>query len=375
MEVPEKSNELIPIMSKLTERVAFDLIRYANCWEDADVLLRGLNPEPGKRFLSIASAGDNSFSLLTANPELVVAVDVNPIQLYVVELKREAIRRFDYKEVLSFLGFESSETRLEQYDLLAPYLSEKVREYWDHHQDFIAEGLIHKGKFEGYFRLFAGKVLPWIHKRKTTDALLSPKSAEEQRAFHDKHWDTWRWRFFFKIFFSKTIMGRYGRDPQFLKEVGVNVGETIYNKATQHLRSAGAQQNFILNYNLTGDFGGLLPHYLQPDNFEKIKANLDKLVVFQGYAEEAIAQHGSFHYMNLSNIFEYMNPELFASTAQGLVNGLEHGGKLAYWNLMVPRSIAQRFPDQVQCNSTLSDELTAVDKGFFYQQFYTDFKL
>lgn len=362
-------------MSKLTERVAFDLIRYANCWEDADVLLRGLNPDQGKRFLSIASAGDNSFSLLTTNPELVVAVDVNPIQLYVVELKREVIRHFEYEQVLEFLGFKPSETRLEQYDFLAPFLSEKTREYWDHHQDFIAEGLIHKGKFEGYFQLFARKVLPWIHKQRTVAQLLSAKSAEEQVAFHDKYWDTWRWRFFFKIFFSKTIMGRYGRDPQFLKEVGVNVGETIYNKASKHLSSSGAQQNFILNYNLTGNFGGLLPHYLQPDNFEKIKANLDKLVVFQGYAEEAIAQHGSFHYMNLSNIFEYMNPELFASTARGLINGLEPGGKLAYWNLMVPRSIAQRFPDEIQCNLKLSDELTAIDKGFFYQQFYTDYKL
>ena len=36
---------------QLTEKVAFDLIRYANCWEDADVLLRGLNPDPGSKIL------------------------------------------------------------------------------------------------------------------------------------------------------------------------------------------------------------------------------------------------------------------------------------------------------------------------------------
>ena len=82
----------------LEENVSFDFIRYANCWEDADVLLKGLDPEENKRFLSIASAGDNSFSLLVSNPELVVAVDVNQNQLFLVELKREAIRQMEYNE-------------------------------------------------------------------------------------------------------------------------------------------------------------------------------------------------------------------------------------------------------------------------------------
>ncbi|MFL5754490.1 MAG: DUF3419 family protein, partial [Bacteroidia bacterium] len=45
---------------QLTERVNFEFIRYANCWEDADVLLEGLAPKNGGRILSIASAGDNS---------------------------------------------------------------------------------------------------------------------------------------------------------------------------------------------------------------------------------------------------------------------------------------------------------------------------
>ena len=40
------------------------IIRYANCWEDASVLLQALNIGPGKRYISIASGGDNTFSLL-----------------------------------------------------------------------------------------------------------------------------------------------------------------------------------------------------------------------------------------------------------------------------------------------------------------------
>ncbi len=362
-------------MDKLTDKVSFEMIRYANCWEDADVLLKGLNPEENKRFLSIASAGDNSFSLLISNPEVVVAVDVNQIQLYLVELKREAIRHLEYEELLAFLGFKHSESRIRTYNKIRQHLRDKTKLYWDEHQEQLSNGIIHEGKFERYFQTFANKVLGWIHTKKRVSELLAEKSKEEQEKYYDKSWNNWRWRFMFKLFFSKTIMGRYGRDPEFLKQVDVHVGRTIYNKAATHLRSVGAQRNFILNYNLTGDFGNLLPHYLEPQNYVLVKENLDKLHVFQGYAEEAIAQYGKFDYMNLSNIFEYMSPEVFENVSKGLINGLNSGGKLAYWNLMVTRSIAQQFPDEITNQGALSKELTAIDKGFFYQQFHLDQKI
>ena len=360
---------------KLTDKVSFEMIRYANCWEDADVLLRGLNPEKGKRFLSIASAGDNSFSLLISNPELVVAVDVNQNQLFLVELKREAIRYLEYEEVLQFLGFKACDNRIRIYNKIRQYLTDKTKVYWDQHKEQLSNGIIHEGKFEKYFQLFADKILPWIHTKKRVSELLSEKSKEEQENYYNTTWNNWRWRFMFKLFFSKTIMGRYGRDPEFLKQVDVHVGRTIYNKAAAHLKGKGAQRNFILNYNLTGYFGDLLPHYLEPQHYVLVKQNLDQLHVFQGYAEDAIAQYGRFDYMNLSNIFEYMSPELFENTAKGLLNGLNSGGKLGYWNLMVTRSIASKFPNEVQNEEALSKALTAIDKGFFYQQFHLDTKL
>ncbi|MNJ91930.1 hypothetical protein D3C87_95850 [compost metagenome] len=362
-------------MEKLTDKVSFELIRYANCWEDADVLLKGLNPEENKRFLSVASAGDNSFSLLVSNPELVVAVDVNQNQLFLVELKREAIRQLEYEEVLQFLGFRPCDNRKELYNRLREYLPVKTQFYWDRHLEQLLKGIIHEGKFERYFQFFADRILPWIHTKKRVTDLLAEKSIEDQETYFTKKWNNWRWKFLFKLFFSKKIMGKYGRDPEFLKQVDVHVGKTIYDKASVHLKSKSAQRNFILNYNLTGDFGNLLPHYLEPHHYEKVKANLDKLHVFRGFAEDAIAEYGTFDYMNLSNIFEYMTPEQFETVAKGLLNGLNPGGKLAYWNLMVTRSIARQFSNEVKNHEQLSNHLSAEDKGFFYQQFHLDQKI
>ncbi len=357
---------------QLTKRVAFDFIRYANCWEDADILLKGLNPSPGKKILSIGSAGDNSFSLLTSNPELVAAVDVSKTQLNLIDLKKVCINTLDYDELLAFLGFRESSKRLQTFDLIKSQLDTSVRDYWDAHLDQIELGIISQGKFEKYFQMFSGKILPWIHSKSKTQQLLSPKSAEEQKIFYDRKWNTWKWRLLFKIFFSKYVMGKYGRDPEFLKEVQVSVSSYILNKAGNHLQSKAAQNNFILRYNLTGTFCDMLPHYLEPANYTLVKQNLERLEVVEGYAEEAVKKFGQFDYMNLSNIFEYMNNDVFATTSNDLIKSMRPGGRLAYWNLMVPRRVSNIFPDSVNYLESLSAELSAQDKGFFYNQFIVD---
>ena len=132
----------------------FSLIRYANCWEDADVLLEGLNAEPGGRHLSIASAGDNSFSLLTTDPDLVVAVDLNPVQLYLTELKKAAIRRFNRKTYLEFAGFRPSKIRLNLFETIKYDLPDSAREYWENHRNVIQNGIVYGGKLEKYFLFF-----------------------------------------------------------------------------------------------------------------------------------------------------------------------------------------------------------------------------
>jgi len=360
---------------KLTETVSFDFIRYANCWEDADILLEGLNPSPGNKILSIASAGDNSFSLLTTNPEMVVAIDINAIQLYLVELKKVCILHLDQPELLAFLGFTPSKDREGVFNKLKSELRSETRQYWEKNLEQIKNGIISQGKFEHYFQLFSSRILPWIHSQKTTEALLETKSEVQQQQFYTDHWNTWRWRLLFKLFFSKYVMGKYGRDPEFLKEVKVPVGQFIFSKAEKHLQSTLAQNNFMLRYNLTGSFGGMLPHYLLPENLEKIRSQLDRLHIVEGYAEDAIKSYGNFHSMNLSNIFEYMNPDLFRKTAMQLSEALETGGRMAYWNLMVPRRISEQLPEKMMFMDKESSELSNRDNGFFYSRFILDKKI
>src|SRR5947199_6315183 len=137
---------------RIEDRARFDLVRYANVWEDGEVLRAALAPAAGKRMLSIASAGDNAFALLAAGAE-VVAADLSAAQLALVELKRAAIRRLGHEEVLGFLGIHrSAADRRSVYERLERDLPATARDFFRERLDEIADGIVHHGKFETYFR-------------------------------------------------------------------------------------------------------------------------------------------------------------------------------------------------------------------------------
>lgn len=345
----------------IEEKVKLDFIRYSNCWEDADVLLKGLNPREGSRIISIASGGDNSFALLSSNPEKVVTIDISEVQLFLCELKKAAFQHLEYEEVLAFTGITNSRKRLYTYGKISPSLSSGARHWWDNHLTLIEKGIVHIGKFERYFTFFRKWILPLIHSRKNNLELFKPKSQEEQTLFYDKKWNTWRWKLFFKMFFSEYVMGKFGRDPEFMKHVTVPVSTFIYDKAAKHLQTVDCQSNYLLQYIHLGCFDTTLPFYLRKENFSSIKSNLKQLEFRKENLLDEL-KGNNFTHLNLSNIFEYISTEEFKNSALYFHQHLPKGSKLFYWNLMCPRSFAEVNPEKFILHKT--SEIP--DMGFFY---------
>jgi len=359
-------------MSELAKQVDFGLIRYANCWEDADVLLHGLSLQPGTDVLCIASAGDNALSLLTTNPTGVHCVDVSMVQLYLLELKQMAFAELEYNELLQLLGVEEAtlQIRVELYQKIRQRLSSAAQQYWDEHIAIIERGIIYSGKFENYFAKFRNYILPLAHNKTRIRELLAVKSEEEQKRFYDNKWNTLRFRLLMNFFFSKYVLGKYGRDPKFLEHIKIPVAQYIRQRTEQQLRSAQSQTNYFLHMIFTGRFGDNRPHYLREENFRVIKSNIDKLSITQMSAEQAIVANKYDAYC-LSNIFEYISDEQFKAIAESWAEHIPADAKLAYWNLMAPRSFSEIDP-QHYIYDTLCDELTKRDKGFFYSRFITE---
>ncbi len=83
-------NQPPPTTTEAAARADFSQIRYAQVWEDADILLTALDIQPTDTVVSIASAGDNALALLGAGAARVVALDLNPAQLACLELRVSA---------------------------------------------------------------------------------------------------------------------------------------------------------------------------------------------------------------------------------------------------------------------------------------------
>ena len=360
-------------MSKGIEaRAKFDKIRYANCWEDPELLLEGF--DNGKKYISIGSAGDNSLSLLVKNPELVYAVDLSIPQIACCELKKYAIKFLDYENFLKLLGFKTCNSRLEIYTSIKENLSLQSRYYFEHNPEIIKDGIIQQGKFEHYFQLFANRIMPLVHNQKNLTELFLPKSIQAQKMFYDKTWNNWRFKALFKVFFNKFVMGRLGRDKEFFKYVDTAmISKNIKERADRALRDVPTWNNPYVNYILLNNFDYALPHYAKEENFDIIKQNIDTLEIKTGTINKVAQNSGiKFDGFNLSDIFEYMDKDLFKEVSSQLLSVSNIGAKFCYWNMMVDRRISEILPENFEYKKELSQKLYLKDRAFFYKDFIID---
>lgn len=357
-------------MTEAATRADFSAIRYAQVWEDADVLVQALAPLENQTCLSIASAGDNVLALLSFAPVKVVAVDLNPSQLACVELRVAAYRALEHSELLELIGSRPSRRRSALYQRCRKLLSSTTAAFWDAHAIEIENGIGDAGKFERYFKLFRTRVLPLVHSRKRVERLLAGGDLARREAFYASEWDTLRWRLLFKIFFSRFVMGRCGRDPAFFRYVQGSVAERILSRTRYALTALDPAANPYLQWILTGTHTSALPFGLRPENFERVRQNLDRLEIAHGSIEEYLDKHPDLRFdrYNLSDIFEYMSPENFRNLLERLIAASRPGARLVYWNMLAPRTRPEELAPRLRPLSGLAQKLFAQDKAWFYSR-------
>lgn len=362
------------MQSEAAQNADFSAIRYAQCWEDADILLEGLAIRPGDTCLSIASAGDNSLAMLALGAGRVIALDLNPAQLACLELRVAAYRELTHAELLELIGSQPSLQRSQLYRRCRSLLKPDSRTFWDGHAAEIETGIGGAGKFEHYFALFRERIMPLVHSRSTVERLLAGGDTAARENFYRVEWDSWRWRLLFRVFFSRFVMGWLGRDPSFFRYVQGSVADRILARTRHALTFLNPADNPYLQWILTGRHTSALPFALRQENFEAIRANLDRLEWHCQPLEQFLEQEGAdaIDRFNLSDIFEYMSEENYKLLLEKLVHAGRTGGRLAYWNMLAPRSRPESMMDSLMSLSIEADRLFRQDKAFFYSAFIVE---
>jgi S-adenosylmethionine-diacylglycerol 3-amino-3-carboxypropyl transferase len=361
-------------VAEISARADFSMVRYAQCWEDARILLAALQIRPGDRCLSIASAGDNTLALLSRGPQQVIALDLSPAQLACLELRVAAFRRLEHGELLQLLGYRPCPDRRDLYRRCRGRLSPTVRAFWDARPEEVAGGIANCGKFERYLALFRNYVLSLVHPPDRVARLLAGGSAAARRAFYEREWDTWRWRWLFRIFCSRFALGRLGRDPSFFAYVEGRVADRLLARARYAMTTLDPSTNPYLQWILAGPRTGVLPFAFRPENFAAIRDNLDALEWRLQSLEAFLDQTGPrcIDRFNLSDIFEYMSPERYHQLLGQLVRTGRPGGRLAYWNMLVPRRRPAQLAGRLMRLDSLSRRLHQQDRAFFYGDFVVE---
>lgn len=356
--------------AEIAGKARFDQIRYAQLWEDADVLTAALGPRQGATLVSICSAGDNALAMLTLDPARVVVLDLSPAQIACLRLRIGAFQTLTHPEFLELMGAWASTRRGALLDKATASLDAETRAFWRALRTEVARhGAGGVGKFERYFRVFRTRLLPLVHSRRTIDDIFVSRPKDQRAIFLDRRFNTWRWRLLLNVFFSRFVMGRMGRDKAFFDHVDGSVADHVARRIRHAAVDCDPADNPYLHWILRGGHGAALPMTWRAEHYDTIRSRLGRLDIRLGALETFVETGETADGFNLSDIFEYMSPDVFEQVYGQILKAANPGARLVYWNMMAPRRVPLAFAARIVPQTAREDELKAQDKAFFYSDF------
>jgi S-adenosylmethionine-diacylglycerol 3-amino-3-carboxypropyl transferase len=351
-------------------------VRYSQVWEDHRVLERALDIGLDDTVLSITSGGCNTLALALAGARRVVAVDISGAQSALLELKIAAARALDYEQFVAFLGARDCGRRLILYPKVRQLLTTEGRAFWDARRSLVSAGVIGCGRLERYLSGFSGGILERHGLGAAARTLMELDDLPDQRGLFARNFTDRAFVNDFHRYFARAALSDGARHRSQFRYVGeIDVAAYLWGRFRHACTELPARGNFYLEYMLTGRYRDLEigPPYLRRSCFEALRAVVDRIEVVTAEVGELLDLHvrARFDKANLSNVLEYLSEERAHELLTRLAEHMQPGGRIAYWNLLVPR----QAPPQSSLLHPLDAEARALreaDRGFIYSDFRLD---
>ncbi|KAF1947741.1 betaine lipid synthase [Clathrospora elynae] len=159
---------------------------YAFTWEDDVADMRILKPTSNDVILAIGSAGDNILAFCLENCRRVHAVDLNPSQNHLLELKVAAFTALGYQDVWKLFG---EGKHMDFHNILiqklSPHLSSEAFQFWLHNGPSIFASSSKKGLYysggSGNALAIAGWLFRLLGMTEDVKKLCAAQTLNEQR--------------------------------------------------------------------------------------------------------------------------------------------------------------------------------------------------
>jgi S-adenosylmethionine-diacylglycerol 3-amino-3-carboxypropyl transferase len=274
---------------------------YNTCWEDPRLDRQALELTSQDHLLVITSAGCNALDYLLAGAGHVHAVDMNPRQNALLELKRSAILNLDYDRFFQMFGqgyLPNAESVYASH--LRKSLTETSRKYWDRWIRFFdnpSKSFYFRGTSGTFARLIGIYINRVARCRKEVQELLdSPSLAAQQEVYartRDKIWSK-SLRFAMN---RDTTLSMLGVPKAQRKQIDEQYPGGIVKFVEDSIEAVFAkipiQDNYFWRVYITGSYTpSCCPEYVKPANFERLKNGLlDRLSISTNSVEGFLRQH------------------------------------------------------------------------------------
>ncbi|PWN50116.1 hypothetical protein IE53DRAFT_110475 [Violaceomyces palustris] len=292
---------------------------YGFAWEDPAVDMEHLDLKPTDSILCITSAGCNALHYAIAGkPKRIHAVDMNPCQGHLLELKLACITALSYDEFWQMFGEGKIENFRRLLDTrLSPYLSSHAYQFWRLNTRTFDRAFYFRG-YSGHALRLAKIAFTLTGVRKDVERMCEAETVEEQQRI----WET-------KVrgtIINKTLIRLFFSNPAFLwNALGVpmnqynifkNEGVSAEQFAIDTLDSVPGRaliknKNYHYRLCLMGNYTKeSCPAYLKPEGFAELKAqaakkldsfrlHTDSIVnVLRGFEDDSLTQAITMDHMD-----------------------------------------------------------------------------
>ena len=369
---------------------------YNTCWEDPRLDRVALDIGADDNILVITSAGCNALDYALTSPNHVYAVDMNPRQNALLELKKSGIRNLDHDTFFKMFGEGRLEGVKEVYkNKLRPDLDEWSQGFWDkkikwfdnRRKSFYFRGT--SGSVARMLKVYTDKV---IKVRPHLDDILNADSVETQREIYETKLKKKFWSGLVKFTLNReSTMSMLGVPKAQIRQIESTYSGGLIEFIQECMESVFARlpmkDNYFWRVYMNGSYTReCCPEYLKEENFARLKDGLvERISTHTDSVQAFLEKHdGNISRFVLLDHMDWLSDRFFPlleSEWQAIVNRAAKNTRIIW------RSGGMRtdFIRQVQVNhggkmqsvdellryhEELADELHPKDRVHTYGSFF-----
>ena len=257
---------------------------YNTCWEDPRLDRTALKLGPDDNVLVITSAGCNALDYALVGPNHVHAVDMNPRQNALLDLKMAAIRNLEFGDFFKMFGegrlpgvkeIYQQKLRSELPAWSQQFWDKKIKWFDNRKKTFYYRGT--SGAIARMIRMYTDNV---IRVRPHLDSLMNAESVEEQKTIYETHLKKKFWSGLMKFTMNRdTTMSMLGVPKAQRRQIETQYEGGLVKFIQDCMQSVFAdlpmKDNYFWRVYMNGAYSReCCPEYLREENFQKLKGGL-----------------------------------------------------------------------------------------------------